>query len=95
MKKYLQYINNRWVENGETFLSYNKANGQAVNGILLGRAGKRGRRLQCLPGRPQRSWAGMDADTRADYMMKAASIMRRRQRELAELEAMETGKAGL
>lgn len=91
MKKYLQYINNQWVENSESFLSYNKANGQVVNEFCS--ASLENVDAACKAARSAtKVWAGMDSDARAEYMMKAASIMKRRQREMAELEAMETGK---
>ncbi|HWQ77580.1 MAG TPA: aldehyde dehydrogenase family protein [Anaerovoracaceae bacterium] len=91
MKKYLQYINGLWVENKETFLSYNKANGQAINEFCS--ASPENVDEACKAARAAaKIWAGMDADSRAEYMMKAASIMRSRQREMAELEAAETGK---
>lgn len=91
MKKYLQYVNGKWVENKETFLSYNKANGQVVNEFCA--ASQENVDEACRAARAaSKTWAGMDAESRGEYMMKAASIMRRRQRELAELEAAETGK---
>lgn len=91
MKKYLQYINNQWVENEKTFQSYNKANGQVVNEFSS--ATPENVNAACNAARAAtKVWAGMDAESRSEYMMKAAAIMKRRQKELAELEAMETGK---
>ena len=91
MKKYLQYINSQWVENEKTFQSFNKANGQAVNEFCS--ATLENVNAACNAARAAtKVWAGMDAESRAEYMMKAATIMKRRQKELAELEAMETGK---
>jgi len=91
MKKYLQYINNQWVENEKTFQSYNKANGQVVNEFSS--ATPENVNEACNAARAAtKVWAGMDAESRSEYMLKAAAIMKRRQRELAELEAMETGK---
>ena len=91
MKKYLQYINNQWVDSGETFKSFNKATGEEVNefsGATLENVD-----AACNAARAAtKVWAGLDAESRAEYMMKAAAIMKRRQREMAELEAMETGK---
>lgn len=39
-----------------------------------------------------RAWSGLDGDERADYMLKAADIMRRRSKELAKWEAQDAGK---
>lgn len=91
MKKYLQYINNQWIENEKTFISYNKANGQAVNEFST--ATREDVDAACRAARAAtKVWAGLDAEARAEYMLKAAAIMKRRQREMAELEAAETGK---
>jgi len=39
-----------------------------------------------------KGWSNLSGDARADYMMKAAAIMRRRLPELAKWEAQDTGK---
>ncbi len=91
MKKYLQYINNQWVDSETTFKSFNKATGQEVNEFCS--ATPENVDAACKAARvATKVWAGLDAETRAEYMLKAAAIMKRRQREMAELEAMETGK---
>ncbi len=91
MKKYLQYIANKWEDNNNTFKSYNKANGRVVNEFCS--ANQENVDMACRAARSATSsWAGLDAEGRAEYMLRAAAIMKKRQREMAELEAMETGK---
>lgn len=91
MKRYLQYINNQWIDNEETFRSYNKANGEPVNEFCS--ATLENVDSACNAARKAtKLWAGMDAESRAEYLLKVAAIMKRRHRELAELEAMEAGK---
>lgn len=93
MKTYKLFINNQWVDssNGKEFISYDKATGEAVNQFSA--ATEQDVDKACQAAREATaSWAGLDGETRARHLMKAAEIMRRRQRELAELEARETGK---
>lgn len=95
MDKYLLYIDGQWVDSsdGKSFSSTNKANGKTVATFASATASDVD--LACKAARKafkNGSWSGLDAETRAEYMLKAAAIMRRREKELAEYEAMETGK---
>ena len=93
MEEFKLYINNEWIDSkdGKTFVSYNKATGEEVNRFAAAtvddveRACKAARAAYPV-------WSGMDGETRSDYLRKAAAIMKRRRREMAEFEAMETGK---
>lgn len=93
MKEFKLYINGQWTdsEDGKTFVSYHKANGQEVNRFAAATVNDVDR--ACRAARAAFPlWSGLDGETRSDYLRKAAAIMRRRQREMAEVEAMETGK---
>lgn len=93
MKHYSLLINGQWREGsaGASFVSYNKATGAPVNEFSV--SSEADVAEACRSARAAFPlWSGLDAETRAEYLMKAAAVMRRRQRELAEAEAAETGK---
>lgn len=95
MKKYKLFIDNEWRDSsdGKTFFSTDKGNGTIVSELSAAtvqdvddacnaarRAFKAG------------TWSDLDAETRAEYLLKVAEIMKRRSDELATIEARETGK---
>jgi len=94
MKRYKLFINNEWVEpsNSRYFTSSAPSTGQPIAEFAAASAADVGR--ACIAARHafETSWGEMDPDKRAELMLKAAAIMRRRERELAELEALDTGK---
>lgn len=95
MKKYKLLINNEWVDSsdGKTFITVNPANGEKVSEFSS--ATKEDIEKACMASREvfeSGIWSNMDPDDRADLMLKAAEIMKRRKRELAEYETKETGK---
>ena len=95
MKKYKLYIDNCWVDSadGSTFFSTNKANGNTV--AEFASATEEDVDRACLAARAAFNsgvWAELDPQIRAGYLHKAARIMERRAREMAEYETMETGK---
>ena len=93
MTQYPLYINGVWTpgSEGKTFRSYNKATGEVVNEFCV--SSEADVAAACASARAAFPlWSGLDAEARADYLMKAAAVMRRRQREMAEAEAAETGK---
>jgi len=94
MKKYKLFINNEWVDSsdGRTFTSSAPSTGQPIAEFAAATAEDVGRACASARRAFEVSWGDMDPDKRADLMLKAAAIMRRRERELAELEALDTGK---
>lgn len=93
MKHYKLYINGEWKNSSseEVFYSYNKANSEKL--FSFSSATEKDVNDACNAARSAVSdWAGLDAEARAKYMIKAANIMERRKKELSEIEAAETGK---
>jgi len=95
MSTYKLFVNNEWVDSsdGKTFTSYDPSNGKEVSKFSSATA-EDINRICDLSREVFESgvWSDMDPDDRADLMLKAAEIMKRRKRELAEYEAKETGK---
>ena len=93
MKKLKLFINNQFLdaENGKTFTSYCPATGEPLAELPL--AGKEdvNKAVQAAKG-AFLEWSAMSGDERADLMIKAVEIMKKRHRELAEWEAKDVGK---
>jgi acyl-CoA reductase-like NAD-dependent aldehyde dehydrogenase len=95
MKKYKLFIDNTWVdaEGGRTFISINPARNEEIAELALASAGDVDKAVQAAKKTFQSGiWSELSGDDRAGYMIKAAEIMRRRHKELAKWEAMDTGK---
>jgi len=93
MKKFKLFIDNEWRDSsdGKTFKSFNKADGTEVN--EFSQATVEDVDAACKAARKAfPAWAELDGETRAEYLIKIAQIIKRRQREMAEFESMETGK---
>ena len=95
MKNFKLFIDNQWLESsdGATFKSVNPANRQFVSELSAATAQDINK--ACKSSRTAFEsgvWSKLDGDQRAEYMLKIASIIKRRAREFAEYEAMETGK---
>ncbi len=95
MKQFKLFINNEWVDasNGETFTSYNIATGEPI--AELSAATAEDVKIACDTARKSFSsgiWPQLFPDERAEYMLKAAQIMKKREKELALTEAIDTGK---
>ena len=79
MKNFKLFINNEWVDSsdGKTFISYNPSTGEELAELAL--AGKEDvdkavkAAKAAAPG-----WKNTNGDTRANLMMKALDIMKRR-----------------
>ena len=95
MKNYKLFINNEWKNSssGKTFLSYDKGNGDVVSQLAEATVGDAD--LACKAARAAFNsgvWTDLDADKRAEYMLKVAEILKRRAAEFATIESRETGK---
>lgn len=93
MKKLKLFINNKWVnaEDGKTFLSSCPATGEKLAELPLASAkdvdnAVRSARV-AFP-----KWSAMSGDERANLMMKALEIIKKRNDEFAEWEAKDVGK---
>jgi acyl-CoA reductase-like NAD-dependent aldehyde dehydrogenase len=95
MKEYKLFINNQWVDGSEkeTFLSYDKGNGETVSTLATATPADGARACEAARAAFDAGvWSDLDPAVRADYMMKVAEIMKRRAHEMAEIESRETGK---
>jgi len=94
MKRYKLFINNEWTESsgGLYFTSVAPSTGEPI--AEFASATPQDVDRACIAARRafEVSWGEMDPEKRADLMLKAAGIMRRREHELAEWEALDTGK---
>ena len=93
MKTFKLYINNQWVdaEGKKTFLSYNPSTNQPIAELASASCADVNAAVSAAK-KAFKSWSSLSGDARADYMMKAADVMRRRLPELAKWEAQDTGK---
>lgn len=95
MKQLKLFIDNKWVdaEAKATFDSVNPASGEKVAQLAKAAGGDVDKAVSAARAAFESGvWSRMDPDKRADLMLKAAEIMRRRFDELAQLEAIDAGK---
>lgn len=95
MQKFKLFINNKWVdaEGGKTFISKNPARNEEIAELASASKADVDKAVQTAKKVFESGvWSDLDGDVRANYMLKAAEIMRRRLKELAKWEAMDTGK---
>lgn len=87
------YIDGRYADatSGEKFETINPATGEVICSIQA--AGQRDvDRAVEAAARGQKAWQAMPAAERSRILMRAAALLRERNRELAELEVLDTGK---
>ncbi|MFB0520407.1 MAG: aldehyde dehydrogenase [Desulfatiglandales bacterium] len=95
MKKLNLFINNEWVDSSDkkVFQSLDPSKNEPIAELPIATekdvdtAVKTARKTF-----ESGVWSELDADERADYMLKAAGIMGKRLKELAKWEAMDVGK---
>ncbi len=95
MRRLQLFIGNAWVEaeDGATFVSVNPATGEAVAELAsASRLDVEKAVATAKMAFDSGIWSRLDGDQRAEYMLTAAQIMRRRFDELARLESLDTGK---
>ena len=95
MREFKMYIDGKWTDasDGKTFETKNPANGESVAQFPF--ATKDDVDTACKAARQAFNsgvWSAMNPEERADKMLEVARIMKSRQQELAEYEAMESGK---
>ncbi|MGM0365611.1 MAG: aldehyde dehydrogenase family protein [Actinomycetota bacterium] len=93
MKEFKLFINNQWVdsESGKTFISYCPATGEELARLPLAGTKDVDKAVAAAKAAAP-EWAAMSGDQRANLMMRALEIMKKRHRELAEWEAKDVGK---
>lgn len=95
MKKFKLFINNQWVdaEGKKTFVSYDPSTNMPIAELASASRADVDKAV-AVAKKTFRSgvWSDLTGDARAEYMLKAAGIMRRRLKELAKWEAQDTGK---
>lgn len=94
MKRFGLFINNEWRESsdGKYITSYSPATGEALAEVAAATEEDVNDACTAARNASKNVWANMDPHKRADLMLAVASIMKRREKELAEYEAMDTGK---
>jgi acyl-CoA reductase-like NAD-dependent aldehyde dehydrogenase len=95
MKDFKLFINNKWMdaENGDTFFAIDPARNEKIARLAKATKSDVDQAVQVAKQVFSSGiWSDLDGDLRASYMLKAAEIMRRREKELAKWEAMDTGK---
>lgn len=95
MQKFKLFINNEWLDSsdGGVFQSLNPSKDEPIAEISSATEEDVDMAVKCAKKSFQSGvWSDLDADVRADYMLKAADIMRKREKELARWEAMDVGK---
>lgn len=87
------YIDGRYVDatSGEEFVSVNPATGEDICRIQAASQGDVDLAVAAAT-KAQRIWAAMPAEERGRILLRAGAILRERNRELAELEVLDTGK---
>ena len=95
MKSFKLFINNEWIDSfdNKIFQSLNPATNEPI--AELASATERDVDKAVVAAKEAFAsgiWSELDGDERADYMLKAAMIMRKRLKELAKWESMDVGK---
>jgi acyl-CoA reductase-like NAD-dependent aldehyde dehydrogenase len=95
MQKFKLFINNEWVDSsdGKVFQSIDPSRNEPIAELSLANDRDVDAAVKAAKKAFESGiWSDLDPDKRADYMLKAADIMRKRLKELARWEAMDTGK---
>lgn len=95
MKKLKLFINNQWVDSSDssTFQSIDPSKNEPIVELAKGTVEDVNKAVKTARETFNSGvWSRLDGDQRADYMLKAADIMRRRLKELAKWEAQDVGK---
>jgi acyl-CoA reductase-like NAD-dependent aldehyde dehydrogenase len=95
MEKFKMFIQNEWVDasDARTFMSYDPSKGVPIAQLPLADETDVDKAVHAARKAFQSgAWSDLDGDERAEIMLKAAAIMRKRAAELAWWEAMDSGK---
>ena len=95
MKELRHFINNEWHDSsgGGTFDSVNPATKEPVARVADGTGDDMNRAVAAAQDAFESGgWSEMEPDERAGHLLKAAEILKRREKEFAELECLDSGK---
>lgn len=95
MQKFKLFIDNEWVDSSDkkTFQSMNPSKNEPIAELSMASEADVDRAVKVARKTFDSGvWSELDGDQRAEYMLKAAQIMRKRLKELAKWEAMDVGK---
>ena len=95
MKRLRLFINNEYVDasDGKTFQSVDPSRNEPIAELAFATAQDVDKAVTAArKAFSSGIWSDLDGDQRAEYMLRAASIMRRRSKELAQWEARDAGK---
>ena len=95
MQKFKFLINNEWVDavDGETYKVIDPSKNEPIAEVALANEKDVDRAVKAArEAFDSGVWSELDGDERADYMLKVAELMRKRKKELAKWETLQTGK---
>lgn len=95
MQKFKLFINNEWTdaEGGKTFTTENPCTGETIAEMAYASAADTQKAIAAADAAFRSGcWSGLDVETRAKYLHRAADILESRLEEFARWEAMDTGK---
>lgn len=87
---YKMYIDGQWIETDETFADYNPASGDTWAEIPNGTREDAGQAVAAAAA-AQAEWAALPHGQRAGYLLKAADILEKRQKDFADALIDESG----
>lgn len=89
------FINNQWVDaaDGKTFETINPSTGEAIASVAEGNKADIDRAVKAARAALEgKAWGGMDAADRGNLLLKLADLVEKNAKELATLEALNSGK---
>lgn len=95
MQKFKFLINNEWVDasSGKTYQVLDPSKNEPIAEVALADKEDVDRAVKAAREAFNKGiWSELDGDKRAEYMLKAAELMRKRTKELAKWETLECGK---
>jgi aldehyde dehydrogenase (NAD+) len=95
MKKFRFLIDNKWVDalSGKTYQVSDPSKNEPIAEVALADKEDINRAVKAAREAFDKGiWSELDGDKRAEYMLKAAELMRKRTKELAKWETLECGK---
>ena len=95
MQKFKFLINNEWVDasSGKTYQVLDPSKNEPIAEVALADKEDVDRAVKAAREAFNKGiWSELDGDERAEYMLKAAELMRKRTKELAKWETLECGK---
>lgn len=95
MKKFKFLINNEWVDasSGKTYQVLDPSKNEPIAEVALADKEDVDRAVKAAREAFNKGiWSELDGDKRAEYMLKATELMRKRTKELAKWETLECGK---